>query len=232
MHRVATPGKLIAVEGMDGSGKSTQIRLLYEYLKAKHLKVFFTEWNSSQLIAGATKRGKQTGKLTPSTFSLIHAADFFDRYERQILPMLEAGYIVLCDRYLYTALARDGVRGCDRDWILNLYNGIATPDITFYYQVPKDIALGRILRGRPELKFYEAGMDLGLADTVEESFRIFQSAIKDQYDGMADEFGLTILDGTKEIHDLQKETRKLVKSSIDLDAFKYKGDRVPWGWSE
>lgn len=215
---------------MDGSGKSTQIRLLYEWLKGQHLKVFFSEWNSSAMIAGATKRGKQEATLTPSTFSLIHAADFADRYERQILPMLKAGYIVLCDRYLYTALARDGVRGCDRDWILNLYDDVVRPDIAMYFRVPKDVALGRILRGRPTLKFYEAGMDLGLAETVEESFKIFQARIMDQYDGMVDEFGLEVMDGTEAIHDLQKATRALVADRIDLDAFRFKGDRIPEAW--
>ncbi|HEX9816353.1 MAG TPA: thymidylate kinase, partial [Candidatus Thermoplasmatota archaeon] len=144
--------KLIAVEGLDGSGKSTQIRLLHQWLEGLDCKVFFTEWNSSELIRGATKRGKKDEMLTSTTFSLIHAADFADRYERQILPMLRAGYIVLCDRYMYTAFARDLVRGCDPSWVWKMYSYARPPDLTFYFRVPLQTALRRILSGRPELK--------------------------------------------------------------------------------
>lgn len=217
------PGRLIAVEGLDGSGKSTQIRLLYKWLKSQGLKVFFSEWNSSPIIKGATKRGKKGALLTPTTFSLMHAADFADRYERQILPMLKAGYIVLCDRYLFTGLARDGVRGCPRDWVMNLYAQARLPDITLHYSLPLEVALGRILSGRPALKFYEAGMDLDLADSKEESFKIFQGRIKQEYDELAKEFGFVVLDSTKDIVCLQEDTRKAVSNVIDLPAFKYKG---------
>lgn len=216
-------GKLIAVEGTDGSGKSTQIRLLYEWLKSKNLKVFFTEWNSSELIKGATKRGKKEGILTPTTFSLTHAADFRDRYERQILPMLKAGYIVLCDRYMYTALARDGVRECPEDWIMNLYDGIHKPDLMLYYRAPLDVALGRILRGRPMLKYYEAGMDLDLAPTKEESFTLFQAKSQEIYDDLAERHGFETIDATQDIHTMQMHTRDVVKAAIDLKAFRHRG---------
>jgi len=116
------PGRLIAVEGLDGSGKSTQLYLLKRWLEMKGLKVFFTEWNSSLLIKKATSKGKKRQLLTPTTFSLIHCTDFADRYERQILPLLKAGYLVLCDRYIYTAFARDTVRGCSQSWLQNLYS--------------------------------------------------------------------------------------------------------------
>ena len=108
------PGKLIAVEGLDGSGKSTQIYLLKRWLEMEGYKIFFTEWNSSTIVKRATRKGKKRQLLTPTTFSMIHCTDFADRYERQILPLLHAGYIVLADRYIYTAFARDVVRGCDR----------------------------------------------------------------------------------------------------------------------
>ena len=107
------PGKLIAVEGLDGSGKSTQIYLVKRWLELEGHRVFFTEWNSSVLVKKSTTKGKRRQLLTPTTFSLIHATDFADRYERQILPLLRAGYIVLADRYIFTALARDAVRGVD-----------------------------------------------------------------------------------------------------------------------
>src|SRR5437764_14518440 len=113
-------GKLIAVEGLDGSGKSTQIYLLKRWLELQNLKVSFTEWNSSVIVKAATKRGKKQQLLTPTTFSLIHATDFAHRYERYVVPLLRTGYVVLCDRYIYTPLARDAVRSCNRDWMRNL----------------------------------------------------------------------------------------------------------------
>src|ERR687890_2087831 len=116
------PGRLIAVEGLDGSGKSTQIYLLKRWLELEGVKVFFSEWNSSTLVKSATSKGKKRELLTPTTFSLIHATDFADRYERQLVPLLRAGYIVLCDRYIFTAFARDAVRGVDRDWVQQLYS--------------------------------------------------------------------------------------------------------------
>ena len=106
------PGRLIAVEGLDGSGKSTQIYLLKRWLELQGLKVYFSEWNSSELVKSATSKGKKRELLTPTTFSLIHATDFADRYERHLVPLVRAGYLVLCDRYIFTAFARDVVRGC------------------------------------------------------------------------------------------------------------------------
>src|SRR5215470_16441613 len=109
-------GKLVVVEGIDGSGKSTQIRLLEKWLISKGMRVFLTEWNSSELVKEITSKGKKKGRLTPTTFCLLHATDFADRYERNIFPLVHAGYIVLADRYVYTAYARDIVRGCDPRW--------------------------------------------------------------------------------------------------------------------
>ena len=157
-------GKLIAVEGLDGSGKSTQIYLVKRWLEMQNMKVFFTEWNSSDLVKKVTKRGKKEQLLTPTTFSLIHCTVFADRYERQIWPLLRAGFIVLADRYMYTAFARDVVRGCSHNWVRNLYSFAVEPDITFFFKVPLETALDRILSGRPQLKYFEAGMDLGLAN--------------------------------------------------------------------
>src|SRR3954466_7263294 len=129
-------GKLIAVEGLDGSGKSTQIYLVKRWLELEGYRVFFTQWNSSVLVKKSTTKGKKRQLLTPTTFSLIHATDFADRYERQILPLLRAGYLVLADRYIYTAFARDAVRGCDRAWLRKLYSYAVPPDVTFYFDVP------------------------------------------------------------------------------------------------
>ena len=111
------PGKFFIVEGCDGSGKSTQLYLLKKWLESKGYYVFFTEWNSSELLKKYTKKAKRKNLLTPTTFSLIHACDFADRYEKLILPHLRAGHIVLADRYIYTAYARDIARGCDAEWL-------------------------------------------------------------------------------------------------------------------
>src|SRR5579863_2714932 len=142
-------GALVVVEGIDGSGKSTQLHLLKRWLEVGGYRTYFTEWNSSPLVATATKRGKRRRSLTPVTFSLIHAADFADRYERQILPLLRSGHLVLADRYIYTAYARDGARGCPTTWLRNLYRFAAAPDIIFYFRAPLDTAVERILSGRP-----------------------------------------------------------------------------------
>ncbi len=213
-------GRLIAVEGLDGSGKSTQIYLLKRWLELEGYKVFFTEWNSSAIVKNATKKGKKRQLLTPTTFSLIHSTDFADRYERQILPVLHAGYLVLADRYFYTAFARDAVRGCDREWIRKLYSYARSPDVTFFFNVPLDIALSRILDGRPRLKYHEAGMDLGFSADPYESFKIFQGHIYEEYLRMADEFGFIKIDATKPPDVQQQRVRNLLQERIDLPRYK------------
>lgn len=221
------PGRLIAVEGLDGSGKSTQMSLLKRWLELEGYKIFFTEWNSSTVVKKATKRGKDEKLLTSTTFSLIHATDFADRYERQILPLLRAGYLVLCDRYIFTAFARDSVRGCDRSWLRKLYGFAPLPDITFFFDVPLSTALKRILDGRPNLKFHEAGMDLELSDDIEESFKIFQGMIYKEYKKIRKEFGFNIIDATLAPERQQQKMRDIVRGKIPLSRFK-----LPAAWRE
>ncbi|MEP6662122.1 MAG: thymidylate kinase [Verrucomicrobiota bacterium] len=213
------PGRLIAVEGLDGSGKSTQIYLLKRWLELQGLKVFFSEWNSSQLVKAATSKGKKRELLSPTTFSLIHATDFADRYERQLVPLLRAGYIVLCDRYIFTAFARDTVRGCPPKWVRGIYNFAAQPDLTFFFKANLDVSLQRILDGRPELKYFEAGMDLRLSTDPYESFRIFQGRILEQYRAMTDEFNFHVVDANQAIETQQSIVRELVISKIDRSQF-------------
>ena len=208
------PGLLIVVEGIDGSGKSTQIHLLNRWLASVGHKVFFSEWNSSALVKGTTRLGKKRKSLTPTTFSLIHATDFADRTEQQIVPALKAGAIVLADRYVYTAFARDAARGVSASWVRNLYSFSVKPDLAFYFRVPLEVSLDRILTGRAQLKFYEAGMDIGLADKPEESFKLFQARIMHEYDRMIDEFGLTVIDGTRSIEEQQIEVRHIVSEKL------------------
>jgi dTMP kinase len=219
-------GKLIAVEGLDGSGKSTQIRLLKRWLELEGYKVFFTEWNSSDLVKKATRKGKKKKLLTPTTFSLIHCTDFADRYERQILPLLQGGYLVLADRYVYTAFARDAVRGCDRDWLRKLYRFALKPDITFFFEVPLEVALGRILEGRPMLKYHEAGLDMGFSKDPYESFKIFQGKIYEEYGRIGKEFPFERVDATLPSEEQQALMREIVRRKINLKEFKIKGKEV------
>ncbi|MDI9400415.1 MAG: dTMP kinase [Limisphaerales bacterium] len=212
-------GRLIAVEGVDGSGKSTQIQLLRRWLESQRLKVFFSQWNSSELVKSATSKGKKQELLTPTTFSLIHATDFADRYDRQLAPMLKAGYIVLCDRYVFTAFVRDTVRGCDPAWVRELYSFAVMPDLTFLFKADLEVSLERILSGRPELKFFEAGMDLKLAPTREESFRIFQGRMLEKYVELSEEFDFTTINANRTIEEQQSEVRKLLVNHLDLEKF-------------
>ena len=210
------PGKLIIVEGIDGSGKSTQLQLLEKWLAAKGFNVFFTEWNSSQLVRETTKRGKKSKALTPTTFSLLHATDFANRLYHDILPPLKAGMVVLADRYAYTAFARDAVRGVSPAWVRKLYNFAIRPDMAFYFNVPIEVAIDRILGGtRAQLKYYEAGMDMGISPDMNESFRVFQSRILAEYDKIVGEFGLITMDATKEIEEQQNVMRQLVSTALE-----------------
>jgi dTMP kinase len=212
------PGRLIVVEGIDGSGKSTQIRLLEKWLRFNGYNVFLTEWNSSALVKEITSKGKKKEKLTPTTFSLLHATDFADRYERNILPLLRAGYFVLADRYVYTAYARDATRGCSSDWVRRIYSFAIKPDITFYFRTPIEVAINRILVGRPQLKYYEAGMDLNLSKDPYDSYRIFQSRIVDQYESMIESEKFQVIDATLGIEEQQTIMRKVISPILPKKA--------------
>jgi dTMP kinase len=210
-------GKLIVVEGIDGSGKSTQIDLLVKWLTAQGRTVYFSEWNSSGLVKSTTRLAKKEKLFTPTSFSLLQATDFADRWENLMQPMLKAGAVVLADRYAFTAFARDVTRGVDPNWVRNLYSFAPQPDLALYFRVPLDVAISRILSARAKIKFYEAGMDLGLSDDKTESFRLFQKQIMAQYDLMSEEFGLTVINGTLPIQEQQKQIRILVR-------------RILYGW--
>ena len=209
------PGKLFVVEGIDGSGKTTQLALLAKWLSAAGLRVFVTEWNSSALVKAATKMGKKKNALTPTTFSLLHATDFADRLLYHIVPPLKAGMIVLADRYAYTAFARDVARGVDRRWVRDLYSFAVRPDLALYFRVPIDVSLDRLMARRVKLKFYEAGMDMGWSVNAQESFRMFQGKVLEEYDRLVDEFGLSVIDASLAITDQQQMVRNLVSRQLE-----------------
>src|SRR5690242_16506603 len=209
------PGKLFVVEGIDGSGKTTQLGLLAKWLIAEGHRVFVTEWNSSALVKAATKTGKKKNALTPMTFSLLHATDFADRLLYKIIPPLKAGMIVLADRYAYTAFARDASRGVDRQWVRDLYSFAVQPNLAIYFRVPIEVSLDRLLARRVKLKFYEAGLDMGWSAQPTESFRIFQSKVLEEYDRLVDEYGLKVIDARGSITEQQRVLRALVSDTLE-----------------
>ncbi len=176
--------------------------------------VVFTEWNSSPIVRRTTRRGKRRRLLTPLSFSLIHACDFANRVNDQIVPALRAGAIVLADRYVYTAYARDGARGMGSRWLRRLYSFAPDPTLAFYFDVPLDEAIRRIEAGRAAVKYYEAGMDLGLSENPFESFRLFQEMIQNEYDSIVDDFGLYRIDAAESLVQQQRRMRRAVEPHL------------------
>ena len=209
------PGKLFVVEGIDGSGKSTQLDLLRKWLISSGYCVAFSEWNSSPVVRNVTKRGKKKQLLTPTSFSLIHAVDFAHRLQQQMIPSLKAGAIVLADRYIYTAFARDVARGVDPQWVREMYSFAVKPTVALYFRVPLDESLRRIISGRPKLKYYEAGLDLGLSDDPYESYRIFQGRILREYERLVDEYGLSAVDASLPLVTQQEVVREIIRPHLE-----------------
>lgn len=207
-------GVLICVEGIDGSGKSTQLDLLYSWLKSKKLDVILTQWNSSDLISQTTKRAKKKNLLSGRTFSILHAVDFADRLERTIIPALKAGFVVLADRYVYTAFARDVAREVDPRWVRSMYDFAIQPDLAVYFDVSAKVSLDRICTNR-QPKFYEAGMDLKLSNNPYKSYVLFQNRVIEQYRNMIDEYGLIKIDANESIHKKQQYFRKIVTDTLN-----------------
>ena len=195
-------------------------------MQSLNLVTVHTEWNSSPIVRRTTKRGKQDALLTPMSFSLVHAADFANRVHAQILPALRAGAIVLADRYVFTAFARDSARGVNRDWLRRIYSFAVQPSLALYFKVPLDVSIHRINTGREELGYYESGQDMGFSNDREESFRIFQGKLLDEYDAMTEEFGLTTIDATQPIAVQQQLVRGYVGPLIG-DAMSAGDQSVP-----
>src|SRR5262245_33766120 len=170
------PGKLIAVEGTDGVGRSTQIALLREWLEVQGYGVVETGWRRSELMAPTIELAKSSNTLNKLTFVLLYATDFADRLEKEIIPALKAGFIVLSDRYIFTAIARAGVRGVDRTWIRNLFGFAIAPHLVFYLRIDEKTLIRRVLQARG-MDHWESGMDMKLGDDIYESFRGYQRAL-------------------------------------------------------
>lgn len=210
-------GLLIVIEGTDGSGKSTQLQLLKKSIQAQSYGVIISEWKTSRLIANVIDDAKERNLLNATTYSLLYAADFADRLENTIIPALKSGFIVLLDRYYYTALARDVVRGQDIEWVKNLYEYAPEPDLIFYLDMPVDVLLKRII-GTTGLDFYESGRDVGFSTDFYKSFEIYQKKCLEEYNNMKNTYNFISIDGTKpiaEIHEImQSEVQKILDSGV------------------
>lgn len=207
-------GLLVVIEGTDGSGKTTQLELLKKYLQDQSYGVMVSEWKTSRLIANVIDDAKERNLLNATTYSLLYAADFADRLENQIIPALKSGFVVLLDRYFYTALARDVVRGQDIEWVKNLYSYAPEPDLVFYLDMPVDVLLKRII-GTTGLDFYESGRDVGFSTDFYKSFGIYQNKCLDQYNEMKKEYGFITIDGTKSKNSIHRIMSKEVQQLLD-----------------
>jgi dTMP kinase len=207
-------GRLIAAEGLDGSGKSTQLQLLQFWLQAEGYEVVITEWTPSKVIKRALKAGRKQGHMDPMLLSMLHAVDFAEMYERDIVPALQRGTIVLADRYVSTALARDLARGVERCWVEDVYRFAAKPDLGIYFRISADQSLERTLSNHPHLKYYQAGMDLGLSNDPIASFRAFQQRILEAYETMVEPFDLFCLDATLPVKQQQRLLREAIEKML------------------
>lgn len=202
------PGTLIVVEWQDGSGKSTQVKILQKLLESNGFYVHFTEWNSNLKIKPLTKILKKTDLKLPATvFDMVHAADLMERYVSEIRGMLKAGMVVLADRYIYTALARGYARGLDIGEMRPFYDFyFPIPDMTFYFRLPVEAGMKRA-SGRNDLKHYEAGMDMSFSKNILHNFQAFQTRVVDAYDGLSDSENMYVIDATKTVCDTTPEMR-------------------------
>jgi dTMP kinase len=209
-------GKLFALEGADGSGRSTHIRLLSEWLESIGYAVKHMGLRRSPLLAGDIEQLKQSNILTHTTMSLFYATDFFDQLVHEIIPALRAGYVVLADRYIYTLMARDIVRGAESEWTRNLYSPALVPDAVAYLNVaPRQLAL-RNFEKSATLDYWESGMDLGLDRDMFESFLKYQARLGREFERMQKRYGFEIVDGNRGIDQIQRDLRTRLGATLGV----------------
>jgi dTMP kinase len=214
----AAGGRLIVVEGTDGSGRSTQSYMLKQWLEVQGYAVMDTGWTRSKLVGQAITDAKQGHSLHRLTYALMYATDLADRMEYQILPALRSGFIVLADRYVYTAIARGIVRGADEQWLKDLYGFAVAPDLVFYLQLPVGDLVPRVLHAG-KMNYWESGMDMNYGDDLYDSFVAYQSALIEQFDRIAAESQFTTLDARQDPGTIHRELRRAVKDYLDQTAY-------------
>ena len=195
------PGKLIVTEGTDGVGRTTQALMLRSWLESQGHAVVDTGAARSGLAGKGIKRAKEGNTLGPITLSLFYATDFADRFEKQILPALKAGFIVLNDRYIYSLIARAAVRGVDQSWIKEIYGTALKPDVVFYLKISVKDLIPRVLASKG-FNHWESGMDLKLGNDLYESFVNYQTKLIEKLDEMSKEYNFIEVDATKEPQDV------------------------------
>jgi dTMP kinase len=210
MEKLDLPGKLIVIEGTDGVGRSTHINLLHDWLEQIGKGVLVTGLTRSPLIGGGLQAAKESKYLGRNTMTLFYATDFADRLENEIIPALRAGFIVIADRYLYTLIARDTVRGANPAWLRELYGFALVPDAVFYLNIDIDNLVARVLRAG-KLNYWEAGMDMGLADNLFDSFYIYQSMLLEEFEKMRKEFKFSTVSCKGTIRSVQTRLRKKIE---------------------
>lgn len=208
------PGKLVVIEGTDGVGRSTQTELLKHWLEIEGHGVAISEWKSSKLISQAIDKAKSKNALNTITFSLLYATDLADRLNSVIIPALKAGFVVIADRYFFTALARDVVRGADPAWVRKLYGFAPQPDLVFYLRMPIDDLIKRIITSRGSLDFHESGRDMGMSTDLYQSFKLYQSKIVHEYERMSDEYGFKVIDASAHPEHVQKILRANIRKQL------------------
>lgn len=206
-------GKLIVVEGTDGVGRSTQIELLSDWLKVRGFGVVTTGWTRSKLMSNAIDYAKSGNMLDRMTFSLLYATDLADRLENVIIPGLKSGFIVVADRYVYTAWARDSLRDPSMKWIRDLYGFALVPDLVCYLRIDVENLIPRVIESGG-MDYWESGMDLHLADNIYDSFKKYQKKMIEAYDHMAEEFNFEVLDARRTVVDIQNDLRSRIEKVI------------------
>src|SRR5215468_12550741 len=205
-------GRLIVVEGADGSGRSTQIAMLVQSLEGSGHATVQVGLKRSTLVSSELEEAQEGNILSRTTLSLFYATDFADQLENSILPALKAGFIVLADRYIYTLMARDMVRGMDEAWLKNLYGIALEPDAVFYLNVPPEELVQRNFAKNAALDYWESGMDIGLSRDLFDSFMKYQTAMEKTFRHLQTTYGFTILDGMRSPDAIHMELRK--KTSV------------------
>ncbi len=207
-------GKLIVVEGADGSGRSTQISRLGEWLEGCGYATTQVGLKRSTLVSEELARAQEGNILSRITLSLFYATDFADQLENIILPALKAGLIVLADRYIYTLMARDMVRGMEENWLRNLYGIALEPDVVFYLNVTPEELVQRTFSKNASLDYWESGMDLGLSRDMFDSFLRYQTEVQKVFKRLQATYHFTIVDGNQSIEAVNAELRKRIETVL------------------